>query len=624
MESLMEDDPSSLGGYELQARLGEGGFGLVYLALSPGGRAVAIKVLQRELARDPEFLGRFRLEVAAAQRVNGLYTAPVVAYGLDDRPPWVATAFVPGPPLNQIVSRSGPLPEAAMWRLLAGLVEALQAIHACGIVHRDLKPANVLIAADGPRVIDFGISKTVDGTSMTSTGAVFGTPGFMAPEQAEGNAVGPATDVFALGCVLAYASAGVSLFGVGSVASVLYRIVHSAPVLDGVPVYLRGVVEMCLAKDPAARPGLGDLASIGRDGPGGMLTGHSATSFWPPQFTRLIREYQDRLDTGITTGKMADRHSPAHLAPSARSVTDATHLPAAASPALSSARHLPGTGAAHDRTRTGSNWRGVTSSGTWQPQSTLQRPQFPQPPSSFAQSRSAPPAPAAGIPAARRGSARYPSATTARNGGGEAGLRRQRSRARRNALAIWAAGVAVVLVAGVAVALRGLLLGAGPPGQVPASSDPTHKVVVPQAMDGFTRSTSLEKQLDVSADAQEVSKKSSDQASDVVTAVYQSNNSGSGSNAQMFIFVGGKLAGADPKASLVSFKQTYQGAADVAPGSLGGQAACTETRLNAQSASMCVWFDDDTFGDLVSPTMTVAKLAATLVAVRPSIEQLTK
>src|SRR5215472_1538809 len=203
MESLTVEDPPSTGGYELRARLGEGGFGLVYLGLSPGGRAVAVKVLQREFARDAEFLRRFRLEVAAAQQVNGIYTAPVVAAGLDVRPPWVATAFVPGPPLDQVVGKHGPLPEPALWRLLAGLVEALQAIHACGLVHRDLKPANVMLASDGPRVIDFGISKALDGTAMTSTGAVFGTPAFMAPEQAEGREVGPPTDVFALGCVLA-------------------------------------------------------------------------------------------------------------------------------------------------------------------------------------------------------------------------------------------------------------------------------------------------------------------------------------------------------------------------------------------------------------------------------------
>jgi serine/threonine protein kinase len=300
MESLTVEDPRSIGGYELRARLGEGGFGLVYLGLSPGGRAVAVKVLQREFARDTEFLRRFHLEVAAAQQVNGIYTAPVVAAGLDDRPPWVATAFVPGPPLDQIIVKNGPLPEPALWRLLAGLVEALQAIHACGLVHRDLKPGNVMLASDGPRVIDFGISKAVDGTAMTSTGAVFGTPAFMAPEQAEGREVSPATDVFALGCVLAYAATGLLPFGGGSAATILYRVVHGEPTLDGMPPRVRGVVERCLAKNPAARPGLAQLAGIGPDGPDGELRWQSPASFWPPQVGQLIRDYQDRLDIAVT------------------------------------------------------------------------------------------------------------------------------------------------------------------------------------------------------------------------------------------------------------------------------------------------------------------------------------
>jgi serine/threonine kinase PknH len=380
MESLTAEDPPSLGGYELRARLGEGGFGLVYLALSPGGRAFAIKVLRREFARDREFLGRFRLEVAAAQRVNGIYTAPVVAAGLDDIPPWVATAFVPGPPLNDIVSQFGPLPEPALWRLLAGLVEALQAIHACGIVHRDLKPANVLLAADGPRVIDFGISKAAGGTSMTSTGSVFGTPGFMAPEQAEGKTVGPATDIFALGCILAYASAGVPPFGGGSVASVLYRVVHSAPVLDGIPPYLRGIVEMCLAKDPAGRPGLYDLAGIGRDGPEGRLAGHSAASFWPPQFARLIRDYQDRLEAAImTSNTMVGRHSAAHLASPPLPVAGATHPPTAAPPTPPPARDLPWNASPPGYARTGTAGHGANYPGTWPPQPAPPFPQFQQP-----------------------------------------------------------------------------------------------------------------------------------------------------------------------------------------------------------------------------------------------------
>ncbi len=254
MKPLAADDPPVIGEYRLRAQLGAGGMGRVYLGLSPAGRAVAIKVVHPDLASDADFLRRFGQEVAAARAVSGIYTAPVVASGLAERPPWLATAFVPGPPLDQVVEENGPLPEQALWPLLGGLVEALQAIHACGVVHRDLKPANVLLATDGPRVIDFGIARAVDGTSLTAAGVVFGTPGYMSPEQAEGRGAGPASDVFALGCVVAYAAAGTAPFGTGTAAAILYRVVHADPVLDRVPPKLRAVITACLAKDPAARP----------------------------------------------------------------------------------------------------------------------------------------------------------------------------------------------------------------------------------------------------------------------------------------------------------------------------------------------------------------------------------
>jgi len=299
MKALAADDPQVVGEYRLRARLGAGGMGRVYLGLSPGGRAVAIKVVHPDLASDPEFLHRFSQEVAAARAVSGIYTAPVVASGLDENPPWLATAFVPGPALDQVVAEHGPLPEAALWPLLAGLVEALQAIHACGVVHRDLKPANVLLAADGPRVIDFGISRATDLTALTAAGMVFGTPGYMSPEQAEGAPAGPASDVFALGCVIAYAATATRPFGVGTAAAVLYRVVHNEPALDGVPPQLRGVISACLAKDPAARPGLRALSAAIADGPN--ASGPSPVAFWPPSVAALIGAYQADLEQQTRT-----------------------------------------------------------------------------------------------------------------------------------------------------------------------------------------------------------------------------------------------------------------------------------------------------------------------------------
>jgi serine/threonine kinase PknH len=294
MKPLAADDPRVIGEYRLRAQLGAGGMGRVYLGLSPAGRAVAIKVVHPDLASDADFLRRFGQEVAAAHAVSGIYTAPVVASGLNERPPWLATAFVPGPSLDQVVADNGPLPEQALWPLLAGLVEALQAIHACGVVHRDLKPANVLLATDGPRVIDFGIARAADGTSLTSAGVVFGTPGYMSPEQAEGRGAGPASDVFALGCVVAYAAAGMGPFGTGTAAAILYRVVHAQPVLDGVPPRLRPVIGACLAKDPAARPSLRALSGM-IDG-GTDATGPSAVAFWPSSVARLIGAHQARLE----------------------------------------------------------------------------------------------------------------------------------------------------------------------------------------------------------------------------------------------------------------------------------------------------------------------------------------
>jgi serine/threonine protein kinase len=264
--------------------------GRVYLGYSPAGRAVAIKVVHPELARNEEFLARFRNEVTAARAVSGLYTAPVVASGLDDNPPWLATVYVPGPALDDVIARNGPLPEPALWRLAAGLAEALQAVHDSGLVHRDLKPSNVLLAADGPHVIDFGISRAMGGTHLTATGMVVGTPGYMSPEQAEGQEAGTASDVFSLACVVAYAASGKQPFGSGSAASVLYRVVAGQPDLDGVPARLREVLEACLRKIAAQRPPLPAVAAaFSREAGMAGQDSSSPASFWPPAVAEIIR-----------------------------------------------------------------------------------------------------------------------------------------------------------------------------------------------------------------------------------------------------------------------------------------------------------------------------------------------
>ena len=253
-QELQPGDPQKVGPYWLLGRLGSGGMGQVFLGRSPGGRLVAVKLVRAELAGQPEFRSRFAREVAAARTVSGVFTAAVVDADVDAPVPWLATAYVPGPSLNEAITRHGPLPATSVLALAAGLAEGLGAIHAAGIVHRDLKPSNVLLAEDGPRVIDFGISRAAEATMLTGTGMVFGSPSFMSPEQARGLRVGPASDVFSLGAVLTFAATGQGPFGSGSSATLLYRVVFTPPDTSGLATELRPLVERCLAKDPELRP----------------------------------------------------------------------------------------------------------------------------------------------------------------------------------------------------------------------------------------------------------------------------------------------------------------------------------------------------------------------------------
>ncbi|MFJ7044519.1 PQQ-binding-like beta-propeller repeat protein [Streptomyces sp. NPDC101112] len=254
-------DPPRVGRYRIVARLGEGGMGRVYLGRSPSGRAVAVKVVRPDLAQDPDFRHRFAREVGAARKVNGFFTAGVVEADPEGSPAWLATAYVPGVSLGEAVVRHGAWPEDAVLALAAGLAEALEAIHAAGVIHRDLKPSNVLLAADGPRVIDFGISAATDSgaSRLTQPGMLIGTPGFMSPEQLTGKPVGPASDVFALGGVLAFTAAGRNAFGTGAAEALNFRAVYEEPDLDALPARVRALVADCLAKDPGERPTVGAL-----------------------------------------------------------------------------------------------------------------------------------------------------------------------------------------------------------------------------------------------------------------------------------------------------------------------------------------------------------------------------
>ncbi|MDQ0687558.1 hypothetical protein QFZ56_006521 [Streptomyces achromogenes] len=293
MEALKPTDPRQVGRYRISALLGAGGMGRVFLGRSPSGRLVAVKVVRAELAEDPGFRRRFAQEVAAARKVTGFYTAALVDADPDGSPPWLATAYVPGMALDQAVAAHGSWPVGPVRMLGAGLAEALEAIHAAGLVHRDLKPSNVLIAADGPRVVDFGISVAAESTALTRTGTILGTPGFMAPEQLTGDPVTPATDVFAFGAVLTYAAVGTGPFGTGSAQSLNFRIAYEEPRLDRLPGPGLEIVARCLAKNPADRPAVGELieelaqvAGVGGYTPTEVVT---ETAAWlPGQVARAL------------------------------------------------------------------------------------------------------------------------------------------------------------------------------------------------------------------------------------------------------------------------------------------------------------------------------------------------
>ncbi|MFJ5265148.1 ABC transporter substrate-binding protein [Streptomyces sp. NPDC088387] len=293
MEPLITSDPSRLGAYRLLGRLGAGGMGVVYLARAESGELAAVKVIQPEYAEEQEFRARFRREVASARQVDSPWVVPVLGADADAESPWLATAFVPGPSLAEAVVACGPLPARAVRVLGKVLARALAAVHAAGLVHRDVKPGNVLLAPDGPRLIDFGIARptSAEATELTSAGVVVGTPGFLSPEQARAREVGAPSDVFSLACVLAHAATGRPPFGTGAVDALLYRTVHDAPDLEGVAdEELRALLGRCLAKDPAERPDAAEVdAALVEDAPEGSI------DWLPDPVVRMVAERSDEL-----------------------------------------------------------------------------------------------------------------------------------------------------------------------------------------------------------------------------------------------------------------------------------------------------------------------------------------
>ncbi|RKS08924.1 serine/threonine protein kinase [Nocardiopsis sp. Huas11] len=290
MAPLESADPERIGRYRLINRLGSGGMGQVFLGRSAGGRAVAIKRIHPHMAADASFRERFAREVNAARQVSGAFTAPVIDAGPDDEVPWLVTSYVPSLPLDEAVQAHGPLPESSVHVLAAGLAEALTEIHRVGLIHRDLKPGNVLLSEDGPRVIDFGISRATDGTAATQS--VIGTPGFMSPEQVQGEALGPTSDLFAYGAVLAFAATGSGPFGEGNMPTMVMRIISREPDLSAVPESLRHLVAACLSKDASGRPSPGEILDYLGDVPAG-------TAWLPPSVLRGVQEQVAKVNQAL-------------------------------------------------------------------------------------------------------------------------------------------------------------------------------------------------------------------------------------------------------------------------------------------------------------------------------------
>ncbi|GAA4967058.1 hypothetical protein GCM10023205_34760 [Yinghuangia aomiensis] len=320
MQASRPETPQQIGPFAVLGRLGSGGMGDVHLARSAGGRLVAVKTVRVGLADDPEFRQRFAREVAAMRRIDGIRTAAFVEADPQAETPWLATEFIAGPALGDAIGQFGPLPESGARALGVGLAEALAAIHAVGLVHRDLKPSNVLLAADGPRVIDFGIARsTEDTTGLTRTGHIVGTPGYQSPEQANGDRIGPASDVFCAGLVLAYATTGRNPFGSGDPVQLLFRIVHQPPDLAGVPEALLPLVQGCLSKDPSLRPAPAQM--LRHLGP----AAHPVGGAWlPGPHMGLVRDVEARTATyvaRIPPPPPARRPAPAPVTPATRPPT---------------------------------------------------------------------------------------------------------------------------------------------------------------------------------------------------------------------------------------------------------------------------------------------------------------
>jgi predicted Ser/Thr protein kinase len=579
---LEPGDPLRLGRFELLARLGEGGQGVVYLGrgTTPGEEKVAVKVLRS--GADALVLQRLARELDAIHKVQPFVTARVIEASTEGDRRYVVSEFIDGPSLQERVDALGPLPEGELQRLAVGTAAALTAIHGAGVVHRDFKPSNVLLGPDGPRVVDFGIARLTDYDSITS--GIVGTPAYMSPEQLAGQRPTNAVDMFAWAGTLIFAATGRSAFAADSVPAVMHRVLYGQPDLGAVPPALLPVLRQCLDKDPIRRPTARDVLLC--------LLDPTVRSSWAtragPQAARAAAIWQDSAEAQSArtataarprNGSLLDRGEDVQIA---RSLTFAEGAKA----------FRPGHG-------------GILSG-------------------QGAAGYAAEPALVADLGDKFEQSWRKdedPDYTGGMNGGsGRIGVRPTaarwgtgRRRGRRNGRSLWLAFGGVVM-AGAAIA--GILKF-----EFPSHDGPAHVVITPAKIGAYVRTVNLESQTHLAESRDEVIKMSSGQASRVVSAVYESGDPAAGSTTQIIMFIGGHLANADPAASITGFTHKFPGTHIVSAGSLGGEAACVEEQAGtSDSVAMCAWFDNDTFGELVSPTMNDIALAQVMLTVRPRLE----
>ncbi|MEU0160995.1 serine/threonine-protein kinase [Streptomyces sp. NPDC006261] len=336
LSPLGPEDPREVAGYRLLARIGEGGMGRVYLSRTRGNQPVALKVIRHEYAQDEEFRRRFEQEAISARRVRGYYIVPVVDHDTTGPQPWLATTYVPGLALDQLLTGHGTLPLTTVLQLTCCAAEALHAVHKAGVIHRDMKPSNILIGSEGPWIIDFGIARAADATQLTRSGGLIGTPQFMSPEHAGGQDLTPATDVFSLGLIAAVAATGRHPYGDAGAITLATKIANSEsrpPDLTAYPQPLRAVLERTLAADATARPTPSELAELCQE-----LSGRPSRDFvgWLPapvaadiaRREQAARQ-QAETDSGARSGAVAG----AETVPPRPVASGAAVPPGAAAPA---------------------------------------------------------------------------------------------------------------------------------------------------------------------------------------------------------------------------------------------------------------------------------------------------